>query len=268
MLDYNEIDKSIHQLCQIIAKANRSFVLKEADDGHTNLYFDPLTNRILGRWINLGKQSVILALDLYGFEFQWLNKSLHKLASISIEGKTSEEVELEIVDTLPEIGLENVGVNKISFIEPLHFEIPEYTFAKTSFTEFPESAVRMWSDYRKYANEVCFLVLGYLQAESEVRIWPHHFDTGIYADYNQHVGLGFGWAMADSLVDQPYFYFSAYEKGELGIYSESLPKLTYGEWHISSSWKGGVLSMDFIELLSKNKVKTFVREVANVYLRA
>ncbi len=262
------MDKSIHQLSQIIAKANRSYVPKEADDGHTNFYYDPLSNRILGRWIKVGNQSVLLALDLNRFEFQWLNNSLHLLSRISIDGKTSEEVESEIAQTLPKIGLGVVGVNKVGFRDALHFEIPKYSFTERPYSEFPPTSVKLWSDYRKYANEVCFSVLGYLQAKSEVRIWPHHFDTGIYADYNEDMNLGFGWAMADTIVDQPYFYFAAYEKGNHSIYSETLPRLTYGEWKVSTSWKGGVLPMDFIELLSKNKVITFVREVANVYLRA
>lgn len=51
MRGYNHIDQHIYQLSQIIAKANRTFVQKKADDSHINLFYDSLSHRIYGRWI-------------------------------------------------------------------------------------------------------------------------------------------------------------------------------------------------------------------------
>ena len=58
MQEYNNIDKKIHQLSQIIAKVNRTFVPKKADDSHTNFFFDPLSHRLYGRWIKTKDQNV------------------------------------------------------------------------------------------------------------------------------------------------------------------------------------------------------------------
>ena len=42
------------------------------------------------------------------------------------------------------------------------------------------------------ANRSSNQLLGYAQADSEVRIWPEHFDTGVYFEYNGTIGIGFG----------------------------------------------------------------------------
>ena len=66
---------------------------------------------------------------------------------------------------------------------------------------------------------------------SEVRIWPHHFDTGIYLEVNSKLGIGFGWAMADKMIDQPYFYFTPYGLNGHKLLTENLEDPEHGFWH-------------------------------------
>jgi len=47
MQGYNNIDQRIHQLCQIIAKVNQSFVPHEPDDNHNNLYLDSIEQKTI-----------------------------------------------------------------------------------------------------------------------------------------------------------------------------------------------------------------------------
>jgi hypothetical protein len=44
MLAYTSIDQYFYQICQLIAKVNRSFDPKKEDDSHTKLYVDPIRN--------------------------------------------------------------------------------------------------------------------------------------------------------------------------------------------------------------------------------
>ena len=46
MKTYNKVDQQLHLLCQVIGKANRTFVPDKADESHTNLHFDPWGNKI------------------------------------------------------------------------------------------------------------------------------------------------------------------------------------------------------------------------------
>ncbi len=46
MQEYNNSDRQIHWLSQVMAKANRAYVPEQKDDSHTNLYFDAPEKRI------------------------------------------------------------------------------------------------------------------------------------------------------------------------------------------------------------------------------
>ena len=61
---------------------------------------------------------------------------------------------------------------------------------------------------------------------SEVRIWPHHFDTGClgYFDTKKNVSVGLGLAIPDKNVDDWYFYASGYH-GEEPIQTEMFEPL-------------------------------------------
>jgi hypothetical protein len=116
----NEVDERIHFLCQTIAKANRTFVSEREDDSHTNLYYDPASNRVYGRWIRTELGEVMMALDLEKLRFLWLNDRMQSIRKYEITGKHLVTVERKIDDDLIDIGLEPDG-----FLDDLHFEIPD-----------------------------------------------------------------------------------------------------------------------------------------------
>ena len=128
MQEYINIDQRVHQLSQIIAKANRTFVPSKPDDSHTNVYFDSVSHRIYGRWIKVGSTEIILALNLKSFTYEWVNKSLKTLQSHIIETKTISEIEESIAN-----GLSDLGLNSKGFNDTLHFEIPKYSFVDSAF---------------------------------------------------------------------------------------------------------------------------------------
>lgn len=84
MSAYHQIDQQLHLLCQIIAKANRTFVPKKEDDSHTNLYFDHLGQRIFGRWIEGEDRKVIMCLNLDKQTFEWRDDALQLLQDLSL----------------------------------------------------------------------------------------------------------------------------------------------------------------------------------------
>jgi len=250
MQAYNDIDQRLHLLSQVITKANRTYVPPQNDDSHTNLYYDALGSRIVGRWIKTPKGQLMLSLNLSNFQFEWMNSSLQKVKQFDISGKTILEVEQEISDHLDIIGLDPKG-----FTDKLHYDIPSYPFAAEIIQEMNESDLTEWKHYRNMANQACALLLGHIQIEGELRIWPHHFDTGIYVVTGDGMGVGFGLAMQDSLLDDPYFYMSGYPaKGSLKF--ENLPNLTEGKWINSDNWKGAVLPLiDLGQIPKINQIK-------------
>ena len=238
MKNYNKTDQQLHWLCQTIAKANRSYVTSQPDDGHTNLFYDDLDNRIVGRWINNGREHIMLTLNLATLHFEWQNSAKEVVQSVAAIGKSASDIESELAAELPDIFLNPQG-----FTDHLHFQIPKYSFAGEPIQAIDEADILEWKTYRKLANVLCGLVLGYLELEGEIRIWPHHFDTGIYVEVNQKLGIGFGLAMEDSMAGAPYFYLSGYPIHGTLEYN-NLPELSNGRWEVSDNWKGAILPLD------------------------
>jgi hypothetical protein len=237
MQAYNKTDQELHLLCQTIAKANRTYVPPKPDDSHTNLYFNALNSRIEGRWINNSLENLLLTLNLELQQFEWLNETKECLQSVTIIGRTVADIENELAGKLEVLNLKPQG-----FTDELHFEIPNYPFAPDPFVAIGHADMKEWQSYRNLANELSAKVLAALKLESEIRIWPHHFDTGIYVQLENNIGLGFGLAMEDSMAGAPYFYMSGYpEYGSL-VYN-NLPELTSGRWETGENWQGAILPL-------------------------
>ncbi len=258
---YTATDQRIHQLSQIIAKANRTYVTKSADHSHTNLAFDAIGCRMFGRWID-GHQRIVLTLNLKAFEFEWLSSAEEVLFAYPIEGQTLSQIERRMEQDLTALGLNPAG-----FRDALHFEITSYPFKDKPFERLSPQAIDHWAGYRQLANQAGHLLMDHLQVFSELRIWPHHFDTAIYIKPVESLGLGFGLAMEDSLLGEPYFYYSAYGlKGRTVNYSAQ-SSLQTGQWLISESWCGAVLPLSALSSEQDlEMVRAFILEVSTRYM--
>ncbi len=263
MEGYNNIDKRIHQLSQIIAKANRTFVPKKRDDSHTNLYFNPVSRQVYGRWIESSKGKVILTLNLKLFLFEWLDNNFNIIQSHIIEGKTFSQIEQNIANQIV-----NVGLKKKGFKAPLHFDIPEYDFINEPFKKFDPKQLKGWERYRSLANNLSLELLTIFQKAVDVRIWPHHFDTGIYVEATEKLGVGFGLAMKDSVAGSPYFYFSGYGINGNTIDYTNVPSLTIGKFIVGKNWNGVIVTLPEIKEVNSATLQVFLKEVSQWFLNS
>lgn len=263
MQGYNKTDKQLHWLSQVIAKINKAFVAEKADDSHTNLYYDPVGDKLTGRWIESLQGGILLSLNLESMQFEWLDKSLKPQEAFTIFDKSIQQLEKDAANYPVNLGMETAAI-----FESLHFEIPDYGIKSLSEKDFSGEGIAAWKFYRQLANEACQNLLGYLQENGEVRIWPHHFDSGIYTQITDELGIGFGLAMKDELAGIAYFYLSGY-KSSGSINYVDLPKLNRGHWE-TGTWKGAVLRMDEIPGTSIEQagkiVKSFIKEAVDWFL--
>lgn len=266
MTEYIQTDRELHWLSQVIARVNRSFVEEKKDDSHTNLYFDAVNSRLLGRWINTPKGRIILSLNFNNKEFEWLDENFNILNGVSVISKNSATLQ----DTIGKFA-GGIGLDPDKFNRPLHFEIPDYGIEYLCKNDLSYTGLKSWIFFRELANITCFDMIGYLQTESEVRIWPHHFDTGIYSMVNENLGLGFGLAMGDSIIGEPYFYLAGYAGGS-PVTSSQLSELYAGKWVNTEQWEGAVLPISKISDssidLSLEVIRRFIMESASWYLNS
>ncbi|MBD81291.1 MAG: hypothetical protein CL840_20405 [Crocinitomicaceae bacterium] len=265
MHNYNETDKRIHALSQVLAKAGRSFVPKQDDDSHTNLSFEPLDFRVYSRWIETPKGRVILSLNLLNLSFEWQSESKSIILSVPVMGKTMASVEKEL-----EEGIRFMGIENADFSAELHYEIPEYPFLNDPVAAINAEDIKEWTERRRMANMVSDELLRYLQVTAEVRIWPHHFDTGFYTQVSSKMSIGFGWAMKDNIAGNAYFYMSGYSDG--GVDYSKVKNLPVGRWEVGEHWNGAVLSLsDFENLLFHDTqpiIIGYLKGASNWFLRA
>ena len=234
---YTDTDQRLHLVCQVIAKANRTFVPRRDDDSHTNLAFDAVGDRILGRWISAPAGPRMLAFHLGDQAYQWLGAKGEVLLAVPASGKRSAEAEMALVPAFREAGLAGAG-----FTEPLHYQVTDYPFAADPFAVFNAADLDAWRHYRTVGQIACGSVLSHVGASGEPRIWPHHFDTGVYAELPSGLGLGFGWAMEDAMAGEPYLYASGYRNGKMLAVNDFAP-LTHGRWVGTEHWKGALLPL-------------------------
>ncbi len=246
MQDYNKIDQQMHGLAQLIAITNRNYVTEKKDDSHTNLYFDSLGNRLMGRWFGEPQKEILLCFNLNNGRLEWINKEQHVVESLTIAGKSREELLLFLKDFT-----KSKGFDANAYDKPMHFDIPDYKHSNLQST-FDPDAFKSWTAMRALANEASNLLSGFLQQNDQPRIWPHHFDTGIYLQVLNHLGIGFGLAMKDEMVGDAYFYLAAYAKDMEFDYFSAEP-LDYGYWITKGGWKGAVLPLSTLKGISEDK---------------
>lgn len=261
---YIQTDQQIHWLSQVIARINRAYVPAKSDDSHTNMYFDPVAGRLAGKWIKKDEQNLMFSLNLKTKQFEWQDNYLKVLHTFGFFEKTMLQIEQDLA-----IYPESIGMKTEKIFHELHFTIPDYHIESLSSNDFSGDGVRDWMNYRQLANQACLYFLGFLQRDAEIRIWPHHFDTGIYLQLTAKFGFGFGLAMKDTLIDRPYLYLAAYSSGKQ-IQFNHLTDLGKGYWIIGENWKGAVLPADELNertgCMNTEVIFQFIREGCQMYI--
>lgn len=81
-------------------------VHEQADDSHTNLYFDPLSQRILGCWFSDDQdQQRIMSLHLSSLKLECLDAGFQFITSIKSNSRTIAKVEEKLSKQLLDKGI-------------------------------------------------------------------------------------------------------------------------------------------------------------------
>jgi hypothetical protein len=110
--------------------------------------------------------------------------------------------------------------------------------------------LKTWGEWRQLAQTVLATLNESSGQTSEVRIWPHHFDTGVYYSFPGEMGteqaaLWAGYTIADAVNDEPYFYLSGYASRQPIDFAATQP-LTTGKWLNTPSWQGAILPVSLV----------------------
>ncbi|MEA1897310.1 MAG: hypothetical protein U9N53_06555 [Bacteroidota bacterium] len=237
-----------HHAAQFIAMVGKYMIPQKEDDSNTNMQFMADLELLLGNKLPNKWQ---LVLDLTNLHLSLFDKEFKRKKDIPLSGKTKIQVFDDLKQTLADFDFD---VSQLK--NELHYEIPSHNLDKNLLFSiryknlFQENTV-----YRHNAEIILNEIIADNQQAEPVRIWPHHFDTGSsipLTKNNQNKvssSIGIGWAMPDSMINEPYYYLSFWsEKPDDGV--KTLPALAAGQWMVPN-WNGAVLKHSEI-LLKKS----------------
>ncbi|CAM4385944.1 hypothetical protein [Zobellia nedashkovskayae] len=242
------MDKMMHLAAQCLAAAGISFVEKKADDSHTNLGWSTDKQRLETH--PLSTDGDVLSLNYNNFSLEW--NSPKNNASFALDGKTHQQV-LEWLTNSADTFLGK------TYTYDFHYDLP-YSIDDSFTFVLDASKLKELADLRSLTQSGLEKTLEINGLESDIRIWPHHFDSGAYVIISDDLSIGFGLAVPDTMINEHYFYISGY-KGHNGLDTSKFDSLSLGEWK-NDGFKGAVLSATKID---KEQLVQFFTETINTY---
>lgn len=225
------MEKQMHLAAQYLAAAGISFLEKKDDDSHTNLGFS-ITDHCLYTHA-LSENEDVLGLDYKNFALVWTSKT--GTTSFNLDGATHST----ILEWLSNTAKSNL--NKL-YSYKFHYDLPYTIDATYTFKLSDVDRLKTLTAQRVLAEEVIEKIKETYRLNTPCRVWPHHFDTGIYTAFpDSDITIGLGLAIPDSVSKTFYFYISGYKKGK-AIATSDLPKLEIGEWK-SDGFTGAILEL-------------------------
>jgi hypothetical protein len=228
------MEKQMHLAAQYLAAAGISFLEKKPDDSHTNLGFDTENGCLYTH--TLSENGDVLCLDYESFALKW--KSNQETTTFNLDGASHAEVLKWLTDT------SKAFLNK-TYQYQFHYDLPYAIDDAFTFKLLDVNKLKALKHLRILAQLVLKNIDKQYSLDASIRIWPHHFDTGIYSPLpDSDITIGLGLAIPDTVCNKHYLYISGYKNGGT-IDTSQLPKLESGEWK-SDGFTGAILNADTI----------------------
>jgi len=249
-------NETLHLAAQYLATAAKSFIKTKEDDSHINLGWNSDEKRLETH--DLSNDGLRLALNYLEYSLDFIHPKSGLGASYPLGGARHHDVMNWISREAKFAGIEKEYTFELHYdLAHLNELTDDYRFLANDPEQLKELTQLRW-----LANKTIEMALSNFHSASEIRIWPHHFDTGVlaYFDQSKKVSVGLGLAIPDEKVDDWYFYISAYH-GNDPIKTDNFKSLKNGEWR-SGEWNAAILKASGESLPI---VSSFINEALKVF---
>lgn len=260
---YNQGEQQLHKAAQLLALTGDNLLATLPDESQSTLNVNPLVNRLEGRKFSIKGLTYILSIDLAEFSLELLDDQQGILRTKSFINSTYNEMEIAWRQWFKDLGVEQELSNTLGY------ELSPKLQSLQTFKELSKGFVDVWYGMRLSAVQSLNELTQMVGIDSEINIWPHHFDTGTYYAFNEpsnksSFAIGAGLAVADELLNEPYYYIYGYSSDGRILY-DKLPPLSDGKW-LTDSWKGAILSLSELESPDSNKIRVFFNQASKYLL--
>ena len=245
-----------HKAIQLIAVAGKYLVAEEPNDEHITMQWIPKRNLLVGRLIQ-ANPVICFGLDVINFDLVLFNEGIEALSVFNLHNRSREEAFEWMKNQIGKFELDRNQLRK-----SMHYTIESFEPASEQIFISPNySSTLEWCKYKTNAN----ILFGFLSEDyeyaSEIRIWPHHYNTGVNIpltfDEKGEIlkSISIGLAIPDHLFNEPYFYINHFNNKDKLDYNHLKKFLFAGNWVING-WKGAVLKST--DITKKNTIETQV----------
>lgn len=244
------MEKYLHMAAQYLAAAGISFLNKESDDSHTNLGFNTDSGTLSTH--ALSNDGDRLSLNYKKFMLDW--NSNKGTISFRLDGATHKEI-LKWVSEVSHAFLNSEYQYKF------HYELPYSVTDDYMFKLIDMGEMQNLMHLRILVQFALERIQHDNSFSSPIRVWPHHFDTGIFESLpSSDVQLGMGLAIPDSICNEHYLYISGYRNNK-PIETGRFKELNLGDWR-NDEFKGAILPA---HNLIESEAVQFFQEAINSY---
>ncbi|MEO1713520.1 MAG: hypothetical protein AAFU60_09330 [Bacteroidota bacterium] len=238
MLPYNyaQAQAVIHRAVQLLTLIGNNLAVPKPDDSQNTSRLLPASGSLVGETFQLNETSLTAKIELHDLALVIEGAGQR----LNLEGLTWKSAKQWIKDLF-----------HIRELKGIHYELDFTLIDAYTFPDLEEEQLKHWIAHRSLANEALQHLNRSLCAYSEPRIWPHHFDTGTYYELaTDETGkvvktIGAGFAVADAIVSEPYFYLYGWDHYDQLSY-ENRATLPAGKWILKDHWQGVVLPISSI----------------------
>ena len=154
---------------QYLSAAGIQFVDKEDDDSHTNLGFVTQTGCL--KTHPLSENGDVIQFNYNTFSLEWHSKN--EALTFPLNGKSHHEV-------LAWLDEKSLRFLDQKYQYSFHYDFTYPISSDFVFGEVNSEELQKLLDLRVLAQITLEAVLKENNLVSDIRIWPHHFDTGAY----------------------------------------------------------------------------------------
>ena len=258
----NKATEQIHSAAQFLSAFGEYLGRRCEDGSHSNMGWLTIKEKFITHPVG-GKEEYVLELSPEKMEITLVDLKEKTWTSIKLKGETKDSTLEWIKTKLQKNGTDGASEYRLAF----PYELPEYAHLNgEKFKHSPKKAflafskLRSWGEYFINKHKVAF------EFAEDSRTWPHHFDHSSYIPLKKtksgeiSKSITIGLAIHDGMIDEPYFYISAWNMSKKLDLSE-MKDLSSGYW-LNESFKGAVLPVNDLadDLLFEEKVDNFYNE--------
>lgn len=248
----NDIQNKFHHIAQFLGGFGHSYVSPKEDDSHTSFHWDIGKSALISKsaqkvHLELSYQDIVLRIHC--------RKATYELDLLGVS--------YSIIEDWIRESLEDFGLDPTIYQPNAGYPLKTPFDGFTALNNEEEKAILTAIEHRNIAQK-CLQDIGLTGIKtSEIRVWPHDFDTGMLIakgpndSFDQVIGCGY--AISDDICDTPYYYAYAWSKENHIGYANTQP-LTIGSWYLGSRWKGIVLPAGTSDPVSVETVSNFFEE--------